>query len=238
MSRKIKQIRFAVGAANTDHSSIWMLWAQDAESGRASHSDVYLATRNLAGTVKVSLHESGRWQWSLTSEFAQTASGEDVVSQSRGRHFSIWDRPPEFAAAHTLAFRVFFPRSELRPLRHQAMTKPVTWIPAPEHGHYIDVAILLGPHTDPHEWPGKDAMGTQLVDYIRLSSHETVFVVWQELPVYDGMETQLAQLKADISSQHGGQMYDPCRIRVHFFGHRESGDRFFIDCAPDHDRST
>jgi hypothetical protein len=86
--------------------STWRIWT-------AVHSsDVYVASRHLAGLVKTSLHVSGQWQTSLLSR--------DSLRQSwpvppPGRHLDRWSRPAEFAPGFTHALMIVIPWTQLLP---------------------------------------------------------------------------------------------------------------------------
>jgi hypothetical protein len=55
-------LRFAVGSPLGPRSRTWRLWV------RKRKNDVYIASRRLAGSVKVSLHEPGPSRFALTRE--------------------------------------------------------------------------------------------------------------------------------------------------------------------------
>jgi hypothetical protein len=61
-------LRFAVGSAIGPRSRTWRLWVPRRKS------DVYLSSRRLANSVKVSLHEPGPARFALTSEFVRKGS--------------------------------------------------------------------------------------------------------------------------------------------------------------------
>jgi len=126
-------LRLAVGSASEPRSSIWNVWAYK--------NDVYLTTRPLGGILKASLHESGQWQISFTSEFVKAREAKDAWTTS-GRHIQMWKRPPETGVGVTLAARVFIPTSELRQMEGKPK-KPVCWIPVASIGHAIEVLIIL-----------------------------------------------------------------------------------------------
>jgi hypothetical protein len=72
-------IRFAVGSEAEPFSSVWRLWAHNDE--------VYLSTRVMARTLKISLHSSGEWIAAFTEQ-----SGVKIEETGSRRH-RTWQRP-------------------------------------------------------------------------------------------------------------------------------------------------
>jgi hypothetical protein len=70
-------VRFAVGSPDGPRSRTWRLWVPKGKS------DVYVSSRRIASSIKVSLHEPGPARFALTSEFLrgsgfQAPDGEDA----------------------------------------------------------------------------------------------------------------------------------------------------------------
>jgi hypothetical protein len=56
-------VRFAVGDPQGLTSNSWKVWKQ--------HSDIYIACRDNAQDIKISLHTSGRWRVGFTEKAAK-----------------------------------------------------------------------------------------------------------------------------------------------------------------------
>ena len=70
MSKNLANLRFGVVDEKYGHSSVWRLWV-------TKHGDIYLATKGMAGMLKVSFHKSGICRYAYTTEFANTRQVED-----------------------------------------------------------------------------------------------------------------------------------------------------------------
>jgi len=92
-------VRFAVrDPTKTKRAATWKCWAS---TGRGK-DDVYLACRELGGTIKASMHESGRWHVAFASDFFA-----DSVDDGRpDRFLQKWPRPAENGDGLIVAYRV------------------------------------------------------------------------------------------------------------------------------------
>ena len=107
MSKQDFHYRFAVGNPRYRRSSIWRVW-----TSKSPKSDIFIAARNLAGTLKMSLHESGIWRAAFTAEYAAKYL-KDSIPPSKARRLEEWKRPPDIAPGVTLAFRIIIPNQDL-----------------------------------------------------------------------------------------------------------------------------
>lgn len=127
-------LRFAVGSLKFPRSSVWNLWV--------NRSDAYLTARSMAGTMKLSLHESGVWPVAWTAE-----SG--IVSPQTGHRRELtWRRPRPLANGWTEAPAVVIPHTgttEPLPLSHEELTKPVVWVPGSRPGSAIRFGLVFSP---------------------------------------------------------------------------------------------
>ncbi len=104
-------IIFAVGSADEPQSGIWRLWAPK------TTSDVYVAPRQLAAMMKISLHQSGDWRYQWVSPEAarhsavlsRGSSVDDVVDRFR---FEV-DRTVDRVQVHAGADRRVRPAAAL-----------------------------------------------------------------------------------------------------------------------------
>jgi hypothetical protein len=131
-------VRFAVGGPGQPRSSAWRLWRHT----NPLKSDVFLAPRTLAGTLKISFHESGEIRDAFTKEF-QLQHG---AANTQGRARLVWQRGAysEEVGAIQL-YRLVFPHSELRdqPIAERIDEDAVIWIPASHRGNATFVELIL-----------------------------------------------------------------------------------------------
>lgn len=124
-------VRLLALSADGRSSSSWRIWTS------RNHKDVYVAPRQLAGQVKVSLHASGSFQSGFVNE-------EVAVLWQRsdaGRHLDIWDRPPEFEPGWTRIFEVILPDAELRHLGEELGGHHYVGLPVGQ-GYAVHVYLL------------------------------------------------------------------------------------------------
>lgn len=127
------EVRFGVGSPSGARSGTFRLWAPK------NKSDVYVASRPVAGIMKVSLHESGDWRVQFTRpEIAeQWAPGQ-------GRVLDHWRRPPDTIDGWTRGLMVWVPESEVTavPAGHDEK-KDIIWVPKPEPGEVIAFHVVI-----------------------------------------------------------------------------------------------
>jgi hypothetical protein len=113
------EVIFAVGDPEGISSNSWRLWT-------SKKGDVYLACRDNFQYAKVSLHASGDWRVAFTSEAVERQPElADVKARKVRREWSMWRRPEPQLPNTVIAFRLFFPESQLGVLPHQRQTR--TW---------------------------------------------------------------------------------------------------------------
>jgi len=107
-------VRFAVGHPGGLTSNSWRVWA--------TRSGVYLACRDNAQDVKVSLHTGGRWRIGFTEEALRKRPG--LVPKEANRAWEVWDEPPAtLPSGGIVAFKLVFVTSELAVRRDQRADK-------------------------------------------------------------------------------------------------------------------
>jgi hypothetical protein len=82
--------------------------------GQRNH--VYISTRLYGGTVKASLHKSGKWRWGFTEQYADRE--DSLLPPGVDRALHKWQRPPEIVPGITSAFEIIVPSTELTLPRH------------------------------------------------------------------------------------------------------------------------
>jgi hypothetical protein len=113
--------------------STWRVWMP------TNSSDVYIASRHLAGIMKTSLHESGRWQTSFNRDDLMPA---DNAGLAPSRHLDRWARPNEFAEGYTQALTIICPWTELVPWQEEGVP-PGTLRLMMEENCALSVEMLL-----------------------------------------------------------------------------------------------
>lgn len=182
MSKK-SLLRFGVRSDNGLVSSTWKILTKN--------NEIYLLERQTGNSFKVSLHKSGNWQISFTSEFI---ADKEIPNQNR--HIDKWKAPTDnIAPGMTLAFRIIIPESELRePV--STSKKKIEWIKAPKEKHYVEIDVILTkPYVKTSSWPGKNNMQTSLLKEIKLSNGDTLWLVYRYHPMNSEDIQKLEQYK-------------------------------------------
>lgn len=134
--------------------------------------NVGVAMASAAGRMKISLHESGRWQYGYTSEYERTerAAGRWTAGS---RHWRRWQRPPEVTPGHTMALKMVVPDIALRP--RPEPTKPVHWVDLRVGRSVVFTVWLSRPGDEP--WAGaKDLTDSELIARMSLTTGEDVVI--------------------------------------------------------------
>jgi hypothetical protein len=172
--RRKEKISFGVWDAESGlHSSPWVCVT---ERGRA-RSDVYLVPSAIDRVFKVSLHQSGSWQFGFIREYA---NGRHEPKLRNGRHWEIWERPKELIPGLTRAFAVVIPGAAAR--LSEARGENVIWVPAPSLNEAIEFNILLAsPDVLANDsWPGKNK-GMDLAGHFELENGEILCVIHRKI---------------------------------------------------------
>lgn len=125
-------IRVAVGRPGR-RSGVWRVWAT------RNKSDVYVAARVLAGTLKFSLHESGDWrhQWVSKARAKQFTNTEDRVLDQ-------WPRPPARPGGWTSGLTIWVPGADILDITDDKQSLAgVDWIPAPLHDSVVGIHVAV-----------------------------------------------------------------------------------------------
>jgi hypothetical protein len=169
-----RRVRFALGSPDDQQSYVWQAWTQGDEA--------YLAPRELAWFLKVSLHSSGSWRSAWVSD-------KPLIEQVGGeRPGSVWKRPPEFYPGWTEGATVLFPG--LAPLgwpaEKAATAKKVTWLEPPSEGTKVTVTLFFAaPDVVPKEPPPTPEPDSRILADLALRTMGDVWVVARRLPMQD-----------------------------------------------------
>jgi hypothetical protein len=194
-------LRFAVGSAIGPRSRTWRLWV------RKRKSDVYIASRRLADSVKVSLHEPGPSRFALTREWVER-TGFNAPAGRDQRLAVEWVRPhPRPPRQVARPFSIIVPYDEVFD-RGVPETEQVVFIPPPPEGtciHFDVVYTSAGATVTGH--PGARSMSTGLVGAVQLENGDRVFVTWLVRPMEEAIRRHIVRLRsARIVDADGNQI--------------------------------
>jgi hypothetical protein len=140
-------------------------------------SDIYVSSRRIANSIKVSLHEPGPARFALTSEFVR-GSGFQAPDGEDARLAKEWERPrtslPDRPVARPLSILV--PWDEVQE-REGNESGDVVFTPPPPEGtcvHFDVTYVAPGVRVTSH--PGARSMGTEFVGQVELENGERVYV--------------------------------------------------------------
>ena len=200
--------RLAVGGSDEPRSGTFRVWSPKGKS------DVYAGIRDIAGEIKISLHESGHCLAGLTHQFA--AKEADAVTRLSGkRHQSTWTRPTHTGRSIVNPLQFSIPASELRQWENTSGDNKITWIDPPKSTHSIIVSCIFSGQTlSDAEWPGRQN-GTHLVGTKLLPNGEKFWLVWQDCPTSDLEHNMILEAKARMAAtkmipfSHRGESSSP-----------------------------
>ena len=126
-------VRFNVSDGRL-RSATWLVFT------KKNKNDVYAAARQVAGHIKISLHESGWWQHGFVA--ADKANGFRLPEQRR--QFAVWRQPAELVPGWKRAAQIVVPDASLQDREPPSATeKPVLDILAAGPGDTTIVEIWL-----------------------------------------------------------------------------------------------
>lgn len=157
---------------------------------------MYVSSRRLGNSVKVSLHEPGPARFALTREFVRSAPWR--APSGRDARLAVeWEPPrpvPPRQIARPLAMVV--PWDEVIE-RDFEETGDVVWTPAPSEGecvHFDLVYTPAGVAVSGH--PGARSMGTGLVARVELENGERVWITSRVEEMSDEMRAEVDRLRS------------------------------------------
>jgi len=188
--------RVAVGHVQGPQSAVFRIWSPPGKS------DVYASVREIAGEVKISLHETGECNAGLTTQFAmQEVAAVDAMGGSR--HQSRWTRLKHVGSRVVIPLQFAIPASELRSWRVQpaAATEKVTWLEPPGQGRSVIISCAFtGQSLADHKWPGR-RNGTHLLGTKLLPNGEKFWLFWQDCPAGPVEQMILSEAQAHMKRQ-------------------------------------
>ena len=188
-------VRVAVGRVEGPHSAVFRIWSD------LGASDVYASVRDIAGEIKISLHETGQCNTGLTFQFAKKETA--AVAMLGGlRHQSQWTRLTHVGSRMVNPLQFAIPASELKHWRSAPLTATdITWLEPPEHERSIIIScIFTGQCLEDDNWPGRPN-GTCLVGTKLLPNGEKFWLIYQNCPTSKLERTILSEARAHIRKQ-------------------------------------
>lgn len=190
MPDHVQVLRFAVGSATGPRSRTWRLWVPKGKS------DVYVSSRRLGNSVKVSLHEPGPARFALTKEFIR----RDTYRAPAGRDPRLaieWERPrPKPPRQVARPFVIIVPWDEVLE-REVAETGDVGWTPPPPERTCVHFDVVYTPAgVTVRGHPGAWSMGTKLVGQVELENGEEVFVTSVVREMGDALRANVGRLRS------------------------------------------
>lgn len=222
-----KSIRFGVANNAGQRGATWKCWT---ETGKGKN-DIYLTCRELGGTLKASMHESGRWHIAFEKKFYEDKS-HLFDSTRRKRFLDKWPRPSEIAPGITLAFRIIVPVLSVSVPINSSGRPPIVWIPsASKERRAVEVAVLITFYNVKiSNWPGKQSMGTKLVGTFTLENEDSVWVVYREID-QPHLGTRTGKVTW-FKPKEEVNLEDP-NLRMIVFGHDpKNGSRWMMEFRP------
>ena len=213
-------LRFAVGEPG-QRSSIWNIWAPK------KYSDVYLASRTIAGMQKFSLHESGDWRYAWTSQYMDSEEGSGLEE----RIIDQWRRPEPDADGLITGPVVRVRAEDVPTIDDTALAGEVQWIPAPPEGCAVNIVPMF---LRPNQEVAIPGGGLTAVGLVNLVNDEAVLVMAKTSPLADEVRKQFASdferattvLPPELLARRG----EP-GLRIGLFGWDGQGNRHVWDTA-------
>lgn len=100
---------------------------------------MYVACREFAGAIKLSLHDSGDWRFAFDREQFEELFDESTIPPSR--LIAQWYKPPEVLPGITRACTVYVPASAVSTT--DALSPKIRWLTIPAEGLTKEITILL-----------------------------------------------------------------------------------------------
>jgi hypothetical protein len=139
-------LRFVVGEVEQPPwSGTWVAW------GNEGKGDIYVASRSIAGDLKVSLHQSGECRFALTSQHLRKPG-----RVANNRNSLVWQMRENMGVpGMSRPLVINFPSSELHPMVEPPKKAPLVFVAPAAPGGMTEISVVFtapGITTDP--WPG------------------------------------------------------------------------------------
>lgn len=212
-----RSARFGVGDPAGARSSEWLVW------WAAAKSDVYIAARTLGGSLKVSLHESGRCH--IRSPDPRTW----ISPGTPPRFWDTWTIDPR--SVSEFPFGVIIPTSELKPSPwSQHKNKTTVWLPA-RPSAAVEIAVFLTRHPDPPIHQLASAGWHTTIVAQRLPDGRDLWVVAGDTTLSDDKRRELEVVKTHARRVAPESTTQERPLRLLLFANNELGTRRVVEAA-------
>ena len=179
-------------------SSVFRIW------NSKNTSDVYFAHMNLASEMKGSLHQSGSWQYGLTSERLKTA--KNIIGwDQNSRHIKRWNRPNWNDSGYFAAVKFILLTTELQILDEWNYDKSLKIDAAPENMGIMIQMIYAKEETKFESILNLDEnKGYKLIGKLNLVSKEAVFLISKEIESNPLIESELQIKREEFKFMNDG----------------------------------
>ena len=187
-------VRVGVGNSEDPQSAVFRIWSPHGKS------DIYVGVQDIAGEIKISLHETGECNSGLTTQFAKQETTA-VSAMGGSRHQSRWTRPTHVGSQMVVPLQIAIPASELRSWREEpiAENKKVTWLDPPSQGRSIIITCAFtGQSVADDEVTGN---GTHLLGIKLLPNGEKFWLYWQDCLFSQVEQMILSEAEAHMKRQ-------------------------------------
>lgn len=215
-------IRFSISDGRGHRAVTWRLWTP------SEKSDAYLACRELRGSLKASLHQSGDWHVAYSQRtFEELVEG--AVPTHDDRFLQRWPRPKPIAPGVTLAFRIVTPHSAVTSTINEE-DRNITWIPncCPPYATEIDI-LIVSTNVAVTGWPGKRKMGTKPIGTYNLSNGDSICAVYRIIGMPDFSSAD--KKTGTFYRGHTREDLKSRNLRALVFGQEADDSRVIFDCA-------
>jgi len=189
-----QSFRFGVGSVQPPRrAASWKIWTP---SGK---QDVYIASRDIGGAVKLSLHASDQWHFAYNNTFFAEKVPE-TLRDDRGRFIETWGKPEPIAPGLTLAVRIVTPWSAMS--EEAPDSAKLALIEPPGEGRAVEVDIFVVERgVKVSGWPGKNGMGTRNVGSYEVADGSRIWAVsWDiESPDFSQLDEKQGHLFSGVS---------------------------------------
>lgn len=217
-----REIRF--GVSDGDYrSSTWKCWSPTGEK-----TDIYVANREIAKALKVSLHETGQCHVAYFDSFMKS-SGLSANPKVKDRYIDKWLSPKPFPNGLIIGLRIVVTHSSVcTPFKKQDYRK-ITWINNCAANKSTEIDILITPPDyKSQDWPGKNGMGSKLIGSYLLSDESTVWITYYEI---ETPKVKTQKISPSFFKGNSKRSLINGGMKIMLLGDEPDGSKTLYDCA-------
>ena len=178
------EIDFAVGGPRC-HGAIWKIKA------RRKKSDVYLFSRAIGGTMKMSMHQTKigpQWWYQWTKEHMDAQPQFPIVDK---RQIDHWSPVEQEGGSGWATGVVLFTRHQdvVRPPDAEELPPDMLWIPPPPKGHATAIRVVTAQAKGPKDFV--QINGGKPVPMFALQNREVVLLIVSHIAVPDEVNREV-----------------------------------------------